>query len=211
MNPFLEGAIFGLTIAVLLGPALFALVQTSIHRGFGSGVLLAAGIFLSDLTLVVLTFIGANQILSSDSNRLFFGIVSGFILIGYGVVTFRRKVAMNKNGDLIEEKKPGWYTYILKGYFLNIANPFVWLFWMGITVGITSTYGDDTRLAVFFFSGALFTIFVTDLIKAYIAKRIKSLLNPANIRRLNHIVGIILVFFGVVLMVRALMVHLHWI
>lgn len=211
MNPFLEGAILGLTLAVLLGPALFALVQTSIHRGFRSGLLLAAGIFFSDVTLVFLTFLGANQILSSDSNRLFFGIVSGFILIGYGVVTFRRKVAMDENGDLAEVKKPGWYTYILKGYFLNIANPFVWLFWMGVTVGVTSTYGDDTRQAVFFFSGTLFTIFVTDLIKAYIAKKIKSLLNPGNIRRLNHIVGIILVFFGIVLMIRALMHHFQWI
>lgn len=211
MNPFIEGAILGLTLAVLLGPALFALIQTSIHRGFRSGMLLAVGIFFSDLTLVMLTFIGATKILSNDSNRLFFGFVSGIILIGYGIVTYRRRVAMNSNGELIEKNKPAWYTYLLKGYFLNIANPFVWLFWMGVTVGVTSSYGDDTQKAIFFFSGTLFTIFATDTIKSYIAKRIKGMLNPANIKKVNHAVGVLLIFFGIVLMGRALMHHLQWI
>ncbi len=211
MNPFLEGAILGLTLAVLLGPALFALVQTSIYRGFRSAFFLATGIFGSDLTLVFITFIGATQILSNESNRLFFGIISGCILIGYGIVTMRRKPAIDDNGELIQTSSPAWYTYILKGYFLNIANPFVWLFWMGVTVGVTSNYGEHTRQAIFFFTGTLFTIFSTDLIKAYLAKRIKGLLKPSNIRRLNMIVGIVLVFFGVVLIGRALMHHFHWI
>lgn len=51
MTPFLEGIILGITLAVLLGPALFALVQTSIHRGFRAGMRLAFGIFLAILPL----------------------------------------------------------------------------------------------------------------------------------------------------------------
>ena len=31
---FLEGVILGLIIAITLGPAFFAIVQTAIHRGF---------------------------------------------------------------------------------------------------------------------------------------------------------------------------------
>ena len=209
MNPFIEGAILGLTLAVLFGPALFALIQTSIHRGFRSGSLLALGIFFSDIALVFLCFFGALQILSNDYNRLFFGIISGIILIGYGIVTFTRKFQLDNNGNGLEANKPRWITFILKGFFLNIANPFVWLFWMGVTVGVTSNYGDETRLSIWFFSGALLTVFATDIIKVYIAKKLKRFLRPEKIRIINQIVGVVLFFFGVVLIVRAIIHHLQ--
>jgi len=209
MNPFLEGIIFGLTLAMLLGPALFALIQTSIHRGFTSGFFLAFGIFLSDIMLVVLCFLGALQILSNDYNRLFFGIVSGLILIGYGIITFSRKVEMANNGNHEESKKPGFLTYIFKGFFLNGTNPFAWLFWMGLTVGVTSNYGDDKDAAAFFFTGALATVFGTDLIKAFIARKLKSFLNNHTIKILNQLVGVILGIFGIILIVRALIYHLQ--
>jgi len=204
MDPFLEGILLGMTLAVLLGPALFALVQTSIHRGARQASLMALGIFFSDLTLVFLCFIGALQIISNEQNRLIFGIISGFILIGYGVFTFKHNVKFTPNGNGEVEKKPGWMTYILKGFFLNIANPFVWFWWIGITVGVTSNYGEETRSAAFFFTGTLLTIFSTDLIKVYIAKKLKRFLNEKNIRRLNHLVGVLLIVFGLVLMGRAI-------
>jgi len=208
MNPFVEGIIFGLTLAMLLGPALFALIQTSVHRGLTSGFFLAFGIFLSDIMLVVLCFLGALQILSNDYNRLFFGIVSGLILIGYGIITFSRKVEIARNGNQEASKKPGFLTYILKGFFLNGTNPFAWLFWMGLTVGVTSNYGDDKDAAVFFFTGALGTVFGTDLIKAFIARKLKSFLNNHTIKILNQVVGVILGIFGIILIVRALIYHL---
>ncbi|MCK9270821.1 MAG: LysE family translocator [Bacteroidales bacterium] len=206
MTPFLEGIILGITLAVLLGPALFALVQTSIHRGFRAGMRLAFGIFLSDLTLVFLSFIGALQIVSTGNNRLIFGIIAGFILIVYGIFTFYKTTKLNGNGHPENTNKVSWFTLIAKGYFLNIANPFVWLFWMSVTVGVTSSYGDNTQQSVSFFAGALLTVFTTDLVKAYIAKRIKTLLNTTNIKHINRVVGILLFGFGVVMMVRALMI-----
>jgi threonine/homoserine/homoserine lactone efflux protein len=205
MTPFIEGIILGLTLAVLLGPAMFALVQTSIHRGFRSGMQLAFGIFLSDVTLVFLCIIGAMQIVSGDKSRMTFGVIAGMILIGYGVFTFVRQTAFQRNGINDMGDPPGWVTYLLKGFFLNIANPFVWLFWMGVTVGITSSYGDDTGYVTTFFAGALFTVLLTDLLKAFIAKKIKHFLTPQIIHRMNQLVGILLFFFGVVLIVRSVL------
>jgi threonine/homoserine/homoserine lactone efflux protein len=209
IHPFIEGAILGLTLSVLFGPALFALLQTSIHRGFRSGAWLALGISISDVTLVFLCFIGALQILSNDHNRLFFGIVSGFLLIGFGIATYNRKIHIKNNQDGVEEKKPGWFTFVLKGFFLNITNPFAWIFWMGATVGVTSNYGEKTDDAILFFSGVLFTIIVTDVLKVYIAKRLKRYLNPQNISKINKFVGILLFSFGIILMARVLVYHFH--
>jgi threonine/homoserine/homoserine lactone efflux protein len=205
MSPFLEGAIIGLTLAVLLGPAMFSLIQISIHRGFRSGAMLAVGIFLSDLALVFLSFMGAVQILSDENNRFLFGFISGMILISYGIVALTRKIKTNTNGELVIQNESNRYKYIFKGFFLNITNPFVWFFWMGLTVGVTSNYGDDTSKATLFFAGTLATIIATDLIKVIVAKAIKGLLKPSNIRRLNQLVGILLIVFGVVLIIRTMM------
>ena len=48
ITPIWEGLILGFTLAFLFGfgPALFALIQTSIHRGLWSGFQLAFGEFL---------------------------------------------------------------------------------------------------------------------------------------------------------------------
>lgn len=201
-----------MTLAVLLGPALFALVQTSIHRGFRYSVLLAIGIFFSDITLVFLCFIGALQIISSPQNRLIFGIIAGSVLIIYGIVTFVRHVTLNNgNGNGNGETRPGWFTFILKGYFLNVANPYVWLFWITVTVGVTSDYGENTRSVFFFFTGALLMILITDIIKAYIAKKIKIHLRESNVKRMNQVVGVLLLFFGIVLIARAAMTYYQFI
>ena len=101
MGPFAEGIFLGLTLAIFFGfgPALFALLQTSMHRGFLSGVWLAVGIFLSDLALVALCFMGAIQIISKPENNLAFAIISGIILIVFGIVTYTRKVYISKEDE----------------------------------------------------------------------------------------------------------------
>ncbi len=210
IHPFVEGAILGLTISVLFGPALFALLQTSIHRGFRSGALLAIGIFISDVTLVFLCFVGALQILNNEYNKLFFGIVSGFLLIGFGIATYTRKIQIENDANGMEKKKPGWLTYILKGYFMNIANPFAWIFWMGVTVGVTSNYGEKTHDAMLFFAGVLFTIVTTDILKVYVAKKLKRFLKPENISKINKFVGVLLFAFGIIMIVRVLAYHFKW-
>jgi len=48
MEAVFNGVIYGLVLAVLVGPVFFTLIQTSIERGFKSGVYVAIGISLSD-------------------------------------------------------------------------------------------------------------------------------------------------------------------
>lgn len=201
MNPLIEGMILGLTLAIMLGPALFTLIQTSIHRGLYRASVLAIGIFLSDLTLVWLCFVGATQILGNSRNGIVFGITGGIILMIFGVVTYLRKSHIAEN--VIEPiKKPGPATYVFKGFFLNIANPFVWLFWMSVMVTVSARYGAgafDTKL---FFIGTLSTIFFSDMLKVFVAHQLKRYLKPKFLIALNHAVGILLVVFGIFLVVR---------
>mgnify|MGYP001062136256 CR=1 FL=1 len=94
MHIIAQGVILGFTLSVLFGfgPALIALVQTSIHRGFWSGVLLAAGVFLSDVVLVGLSFLGAIRILDNPENKMVFGIAGGILLGCLGMASVCSRV-----------------------------------------------------------------------------------------------------------------------
>ena len=207
LQTILKGILLGLTLAVLLGPAFFSLVQTSIHRGFKSGVFLAIGIFFSDLTLVFLSFLGASQILNAPQNQKIVGLSGGLMLILFGIYTFRHKMHITEN-DGIAVKKPGFVTYLLKGFFLNLANPSVWIywvFWVGVVTSELSTNaGINIELVFIFFTATLLTVFLTDLLKCFIAFRIKIYLNDKVLRLINHIVGVLLFIFGLYLIYKAI-------
>ena len=204
MHPFLQGIILGLTLSALLGPALFTLLQTSIHRGLKSGMFLAFGIFLSDVSVVYLALLGALQLINQKDNYMIVGIIGGSILIGFGIYTSLHKIQIADDNAGIEIRVPGPLTYILKGFFLNIMNPFVWFFWISAMVGVSATMGGDKPRIMTFFIGTLVTVLSADILKVFIAHRIKDHLNAKILVLVNHLVGIFLVIFGLFLIVRVL-------
>jgi len=199
-----QGIVLGITVAVIIGPAFFTLIQTSIHRGFRSGVLLAIGIFFSDLTLVVLCALGATQVVVEPKQKMVLGVVSGVVLILFGAFTFNRKVYDPEDDTNEPEKLPKPFTYVAKGFFLNFANPFIWIFWISVVGAVTSTYSERFDRMFIFLSGTLGTMLTIDVIKSFIANKIKKILSPNFMTWLNRIVGIVLIVFGVFLMLRVM-------
>ncbi|MDD3875248.1 MAG: LysE family translocator [Bacteroidales bacterium] len=204
---FLKGILLGLTVAFLVGPVFFALLQTSIYRGFRAGVKMAVGVVLSDFLLVFLSYIGLLQLLNNSENNLIFGALGSIVLIIFGVVTFNRKPVLktNENKLKVPLKKPGTLTYIVKGFFMNILNPFLLLFWASAMSIYTTNQEVEKSEIIMFFSTVLATIFVTDVVKCYVAKKIKRYINEKSLFWINRIVGIILLCFGVLLIGRVIL------
>jgi threonine/homoserine/homoserine lactone efflux protein len=206
ITPIWEGLILGFTLAFLFGfgPALFALIQTSIHRGLWAGFQLAFGIFLSDATLVALCLLGALQIINeTPENQLVFGVITGVILVIFGVVTFRKKAVIAEDQEDNDTRTPGAVTYILKGFFLNFTNPFVWLFWILWVATITSNYKGEPYSVIILFSTTLLVILSTDMLKCFGAYKIKHYLTTRFLQWINWVAGVGLMVFGIFLLVRA--------
>jgi threonine/homoserine/homoserine lactone efflux protein len=204
MQTIIEGVILGFTLSIFFsfGPAMVAEIQTSIHRGFWGGVLLAFGVFLSDAAIVFLGFIGAVQIF--ENNKMLLGFIGGVILIIFGIVTFRRKVVIDVESHHAELKQndPNFLTYILKGFFINFTNPFVWIFWMGVVVGFIANYKAERLLLIVFFATALGIVFLMDVLKIFSAYKVKKYIQTHNIIWINRIAGVGLVLFGIYLVIR---------
>lgn len=199
----IDALILGLSLATIfgMGPAFFTLVQTSINKGFKSAVMFALGVAANDIIMILLCIMTSVQVVIKG-NQFYFGLAAGIILILFGVFTYRRKAKpneMEKNDDEtlpVTNKQPSGLTYMMKGFALNILNPFVWIFWIG-TVALISGQMEGNRLAVGMFFAITMGVCITcDVLKAYGAAALKRFFNPRRITVMNKTTGIILVLFG---------------
>ena len=208
LHPLFEGIILGLTVAISVGPALFALLQTSIKHGIKIGIFLAAGIFISDLALVVGFYFGASAIVTNPKYHLVLGIIGGIVMTIYGLYTFFKKVLMTEQVEAINEikvKKKGPFPYFAKGFVLNFANPFLWVFWITSMLAINATYGGDQRAVALFFIGTLSVILMTDILKVVLANKIKITGNPQVKLWMNRIVGLLFMIIGAFIITGSLL------
>ncbi len=212
IHAIVEGIGLGLALAFLFGPAFFTLIQTSIDRGFHSAARLAFGIFLSDLFLVAISYLGASRMFYVPEIKNIIGIVGGCVLIGFGIYTMKHRVdALRKSKSIdeqnIEIKVPSSMVYIVKGFFLNMTNPttlFFWFFWVGtITASFTGDEFAHEKVALFFIA-TLTTVLSTDLLKAFAANQLKRYITDHVLIVINRVVGILLAVFGIYLIVMSI-------
>jgi threonine/homoserine/homoserine lactone efflux protein len=214
---FLQGLLLGLIISLTIGPAFFAMIQTGISGGFRSGALLAFGIALSDIVLIVLCFLGTVAFLESTPNshlnNLYLGIGGGAILIAFGAIYFTKKPDefMRRNPKYsMKVKALNPYAQVGKGFVMNIANPFLVLFWIAAISRLVSwvnTHAPGEKLinyALMFFSGAIIVIFGMDLLKSFVGNRIKKYLTIRFLFWVNRVVGILFATFGISLILRSI-------
>lgn len=207
LHSVFEGMILGITVSISVGPAMLALLQTSIKHGIKTGIFLALGIFSSDLIVVIGAYFGSSQIVTNHNTHQIFGIIGGSILIIFGLFQSLRRVKMSEQVEVIRDikvKKPGVFPYYFKGFVLNIANPFLWAFWLTSVIAISSSYGGNKPAVVLFLSGTLGTVLSIDILKCILASKIKVSINPRIKLWINRIVGVIFILFGIFVIINVL-------
>ena len=197
----------GLSLAFLFGfgPAFFALVQTGVYRGFWPAAFLATGIMLNDATIISLAVLGATGLMAGLESYHLVGVVGGAILIVIGIVTFTRTAGFESKTKSINHEHPPYYVFVLKGFLLNLVNPFVWIFWLGVVVGVTARFSANAVNVYVFFAGTLSVVYLTDLLKAYLAAKLKKYISNKFLTIINKIAGIALIVFGLFLIIKSWM------
>jgi len=211
----------GLALAIMVGPAFFALLQISIEKGFRSAAQFAIGISLSDAFLIAIVFLGMASFLGKPMVGNIVGLVGGGVLIGIGIHMFLQqykghdikveaeiKEAVEIERSILLYRLPKFIVPVVKGFLLNLANPatcFFWIFWVGI---VSTQYTNDReQLEIFpliiFFSCTLATILFTDIQKAYIANQLRDKINDRTMKKINIVFCLILMGFGVFLIGRS--------
>lgn len=199
-----NGVLFGLLLTIFIGPVFFALIQTSIEKGFYSGVFMAIGIALSDAFYVSITYFGISQLFNADSINFWLGVAGGFIMLGFGAVSLLKPVNAPKTQEVHIGGKIGLMRQTVKGFLLNGINPSVFLFWIGIATMATVNYKYSGSDVIGFFAAIISTVFLTDVIKSYLAHKLKRILTLKFMRWMNIVVGCGLLIFGLRLLYFAI-------
>lgn len=203
----LKGIVLGFTLAALIGPVFFSLLQTSLHRGFFAGVLMAIGISLSDSVYIFLTNFLLLAIKDTTGVEHFLGLFGGFVLLGVGILTFMRKPiseAKREQDIGYTRSKLRSLATILRGFLLNFAHPGVLIFWISVITLINTTWDYSLNEKVALFTATIATVFATDVLKALMAHQVKQFLNYNVLLWMNRVMGVVLMVFGMHLFLRTL-------
>ncbi|NCT10266.1 MAG: LysE family transporter [Flavobacteriia bacterium] len=198
--------LIGFFMAFMIGPVFFMLIKTSILKGARAAIAFDLGVILGDITFILLAYYGSRSLLEKikDDSRLFF--IGGLVLIIYGLITYfdkeNKKQALETSKLVAVSIKNNYLKLFVKGFFLNFINIGVLTFWLGAVLVIGPSL-DMNRIAIFsYFGFIILGYFFTDLVKIFLAKKLKDKMTPALVFRIKRIMGIILIVCGVFLMLK---------
>ena len=210
------GILYGLLLSVMVGPAFFILIETSITKGVKSGLFLDLGVLLSDLVYVTVAFLFFNEVndFMEGQNRHLLKIIGGAAFIIFGVVNLMK----NKKSTFVKKKKlvnpndlkaSNHIMMIVKGFTINALNPGVLFYWLTLMtlvpeapphLGLPHTYTQMIYITLI-----LITFFSIDVLKIIGAKKLKDFLTPNWIRVINIVLGFILIVFGTLFLIQGIL------
>ncbi|MBL7746936.1 MAG: LysE family transporter [Chitinophagaceae bacterium] len=195
----LKGITLGLLLSISVGPALFSVIKQSLNNGPRGGMAFAAGIFMSDVTLVLVANVFTELFRSLRVYEKQIGIAGSIFLVSMGIFfLFFKKVKVNEAGkQVFKHRKRDLAKISLSGFFMNLLNPAVIILWITISSSLI-LFSSQYKLVVY--STCLLIALLADVAKVLMAGKIRNRLTPHNIHIINRVNGIILIGFGAVLL-----------
>ncbi|TWV99277.1 LysE family translocator [Chitinophaga pinensis] len=197
------GMVLGLFLSISVGPVIFAIIKYSINNGFKAGVSFALGVSFSDIFFVLTGNLATSFITGLEEYKQYIGIIGGILLVCMGIYgLFFKKVTISTGDERPEMFRTHDYLKIwLAGFLMNTLNPGVIIFWLGVCVANSST---TVGHRVVMYLTCLAWVLSTDVLKVFVADKIRHKLTLSNVVWLNRIAGVSLIVFGVILLYKVL-------
>ncbi|MBN4082866.1 MAG: lysine transporter LysE [Lutibacter sp.] len=203
-NEIKDAALIGFFLSFMIGPVFFMLIQTSVLKGARAAIAFDLGVVLGDIVFILIAYYGSKSLLEQikDDPRLFY--IGGLILLVYGIIMYLDKNQKNglQSEPLILPEKTNYTKLFIKGFLLNFINVGVLAFWLGMIVVVGSNFHMNPSKIFNYFTVILVGYLITDIGKILLAKQLKKKLTPKIIYKVKRIMGIILMVFGIVLMLK---------
>ncbi len=185
----------GIILSFLTGPVFFALIKTSIEKGFIAGVALACGVVVCDAIYILITIFGTSLLNFESTYRLPIGIIGSAVLLLIGAYYLIKKVEITYQDSYTPSIKHA--RYFFKGFFMCIFNPFLLLYWISVMSTVYAVKGDLNRHQMFVFFGTiLITLFSMDVLKAYFSYKMRYRIKEHVITKINKVAGVLIILFA---------------
>ena len=203
-----KAIVTGLILSMMIGPAFFLLLETSIKKGIKTALFFDFGILTSDLIYICIAYFLKAEIdkLLNGHNELL-QIISGSTFLIFGIISILKKssVANQEDIDNVSQTNKDYWLQFLKGFMLNMANPLVIVYWFSVMT-YSAKNGANNLFETILFIGILLSVFFSiDLLKIIGAKKLRPFITDPVLRSLNRITGSVLSLFGIVLLLQGLL------
>lgn len=193
----------GFLMSVLLGVIFFMLIQAGIRHGYKKGFSIAAGVITGDIIFIILAigFTGyISQFLTEHENQV--SMLGGAVLVIMGAAAFMKRREL----DTMEKpsRMKSTRDYFLKPFFINLLNPANAAWWLGL-FSIPPALNYQTDQKIIFASGAVLTVFFTEVGVAAAASGLKKYIRPRTLKMVDTTVGVVLLLVGARLLIKALL------
>jgi len=214
VEPILKGLLLGFILSISIGPVIFAIIKQSLTNGKRSGYAFVAGVSSSDFILLfICNFFTSlfNVVLNHKSSIALAG--AGFLLLmGLYTLFFKKLKLENMGTDGVNKKVSikDLVSSYFSGFLMNTLNPSVFLFWFAWTAAI-NTSADDTsnpiQYKLIVFGTCLGFVLLSDLIKVFLAGKLRPRLTEKSLLWINRVSGMIILIFSAALLYSAILIY----
>ena len=204
MSPESLLALFGamLIVALVPGPAVFAVIARTFSSGFSRGLMMIIGITLGDFIFILLALFGLS-IISEIMGTTFLIIkyASAVYLIWLGVNLIKSKATAE---DIKASKESSLVTNLATGLMINLGNPKAIVFYIGLFPAFIDVNQVVTVDVLAIMGVATLAFGSVNICYALLALRAKRMLKSPNASSLiNKTAGTIMVSTGALVAIKA--------
>lgn len=204
----MKGLALGFVLALSVGPIIFTIIKQSLNNGHKGGFSFVAGVWVSDILLVVLSNTVTALVSEALEHTRVIAFGGSIFLIFMGVYfVFFKKVSLGKDpaGNDARFRKRDMARVFASGFIINTLNPGVIFFWLGNATVLSLTHTLRERIIIF--SVCLLVNMSADVGKVMMAGKLRNKLTLKTLSIINRISGTILIGFGIALLWGVIFYH----
>lgn len=186
---------------VFIGPIFFLLIETSFLRGPKHAFTLDLGVVFADIVCIVAAYFASGDLVELIDKHPGFYRITAFIVFIYALYMIVSRTKMHLPG---EEKliSQNYFKTFLNGFFFNILNIGVVLFWLVTVISVRNSYPDRNDFLLYM-GLVVGTYLVIDFFKIYLAKVFRDKLTQKLANQIRKAVGYILVIFSIFIFLQS--------
>lgn len=211
MDPFLlflfSVILISLSGALSPGPLLFTNLSNASRWGWRGGFWLSLGHTFVELPVILLIAFGLSFLFFIPGFHVGLALVGGSVLIVFGVFQVREAIKSFEDVDEIDLAKDKQTRHpILIGLLFSALNPFfiVWWFTVGAKIVLDALLFAALAGVIIMFLSHVWIDYVWLMGTAWLTNKGTNLIGTKGYRVLNATFGVLLIFFGAIFYLNAL-------
>jgi len=190
----LNGLITGLMLQLAIGPVFFFILNIALQETLINALFAVLAVTIADYIYITLAILGIGKLLEHGKIKKTLGLLSSIVLILFGL--FMALPITELSYDIKSLASDSYLSNFSSAFILTISSPLTIVFWAGIFTAkaIDLNYTKRQLLIFGLFAGSSTLLFLG--LSSFIISMIKTSIPSNMIYFLNMAIGMILVVYG---------------